>query len=146
MYYQMYCDGYNANHMKVNRFLTASVAMQMLLLIGCGSDPATVTKPRTKAECDGLFERAEGWLDGIPGFGEEDREERRRNVCKNAFAYEKGTKLQIEAVKCYLDLNGDTMTRKNKTAMVGIIKTYEQSIKDSKEYASQISTCPELGD
>ena len=42
---------------------------------------------------DWLFERAEGWIEGIPEFGEEDREERRRNICKNAFAYDKAAKL-----------------------------------------------------
>ena len=118
----------------------------MLLLAGCGSDPSTVTKPRTEEECDGLFERAEGWFEGITEFGEEDREERRRNVCKNAFAYDKGSKLQIEGVKCYLDLNGDTMSSKGKKAMVSIIKTMEEGITDNKKYAILISTCPELGD
>ena len=132
--------------MKVNQTLTTSVVIPMLLLAGCGSDPSTVNKPRTEAECAGLFERADGWLEGIPEFGEEDREERRRNICKNAFAYDKAAKLEIEAVKCYLDLNGDTMTRKDKKAMISIIKTTEQGIKDNKKYANQLSTCPELGD
>ena len=132
--------------MKVNRLSTVPMVIPVLLLIGCGSDPSTVTKPRTAAECDGLFERAEGWLEGIPEFGEEDREERRRNVCKNAFAYDKAAKLEIEAVKCYLDLNGDTMTSKDKKAMISIIKTTEQGIKDNKKYEKQLSTCPELGD
>jgi len=95
---------------------------------------------------DWLFERAEGWIEGSPEFGEEDRKERLGNVCKNTFAYEKGTKLEIEAVKCYLDLNGDTMTSKDKKAMVSIIKLKEQGIKDNKKYANQLSTCPELGD
>ena len=132
--------------MNAYRALTLAAVMPMLLLVGCGSDPSTVTKPRTEAECAGLFERADGWLESIPTDREEDREERRRNVCKNAFAYEKGSKLQIEAVQCYLDLNGDTMTRKDKKAMVSIIKTTKQGIKDNKKYANQLSTCPELGD
>ena len=54
--------------------------------------------------------------------------------------------MQIEAVKCYLDLNGDTMSSKDKKAMVSIIKTMEQGITDNKKYAILISTCPELGD
>ena len=54
--------------------------------------------------------------------------------------------MQIEAVKCYWDLNGDTMSSKDKKAMVGIIKTMEQGITDNKKYAILISTCPELGD
>ena len=95
---------------------------------------------------DWLFERAERWIEGIPEFGEEDREERLGNICKNTFAYEKGTKLQIEAVKCDLDLNGDTMSSKDKKAMVSIIKTMEEGITDNKKYAILISTCPELGD
>ena len=61
--------------MKVNQTLTTSVVIPMLLLAGCGSDPSTVNKQRTEAECAGLFERADGWLEGIPEFGEEDREE-----------------------------------------------------------------------
>ena len=132
--------------MNAYRALSLTAVMPILLLVGCGSDPSTVTKPRTEAECAGLAERARGWLEGIPTDREEDREERRRNVCKNAFAYDKGSKLEIEAVKCYLDLNGDTMTSKGKKAMVSIIKLKEQGIKDNKKYANQLSTCPELGD
>jgi len=132
--------------MNAYRALALAAVTPMLLLVGCGSDPSIVTKPRTEAECAGLFERADGWLEGIPTDREEDREERRRNVCKNAFAYDKGSKLEIEAVKCYLDLNGDTMSSKDKKAMVSIIKTMEEGITDNKKYAILISTCPELGD
>ena len=132
--------------MNAYRALTLAAVMPMLLLVGCGSDPSTVTKPRTEAECAGLAERARGWLEGTPTADEAGREERLRNVCKDAFAYDKGAKLEIEAVKCYLDLNGDTMTSKAKKAMVGIIKSWKQGIKDNKKYASQLSTCPELGD
>ena len=135
--------------MNVYRALTLTVVIPMLLLVGCGSGPSTATQPRTEAECDGLGERAEGWLEGIPEFGEEDREERRRNACKNAFAYEKGMGLQIEAIRCVLDLKRDTMTSKDKQALVSTIKTIEQGIKDNKKYAEQMDPsgkCPELGD
>ena len=132
--------------MNAYRELAFTAVMPILLLVGCGSDPSTVSKPRTEAECAGLEERAAGWLEGTPTAEEASREERRRNVCKNAFAYDKGSKLEIEAVKCYLDLNGDTMSSKDKKAMVSIIKMKEQGIKDNKKYANQLSTCPELGD
>ena len=79
--------------MNAYRALALAAVTPMLLLVGSGSDPSTVTKPRTEAECAGLAERARGWLEGIPTDREEDREERRRNVCKNAFAYDKGSKL-----------------------------------------------------
>ena len=132
--------------MNAYRALTFAAVMPLLLLVGCGSDPSTVTKPRTKAECDGLAERADAWFEGIPDFGEEDLEVVRRNVCKNAFAHDKGYKLTIEAAKCYLDLNGDTMSNKDKQILVNSIKTTQQAIKDNKKYANQLATCPELGD
>lgn len=128
------------------RALALAAVMPMLLLVGCGSDASTVNKPRTEAECDGLAERANAWFEGIPDFGEEDLEVVRRNVCKNAFAHDKGYKLTIEAAKCYLDLNGDTMPNKDKQILVNSIKSTEQAIKDNKKYANQLSTCPELGD
>ena len=132
--------------MNAYRALTLAAVMPMLLLVGCGSDPSSVTKPRTEAECDGLAERANAWFEGIPQFGEEDLEAVRRNVCKNAFAHDKGYKLTIDAAKCYLDLNGDTMPNKDKQILVNSIKTTEQAIKDNKKYANQLATCPELGD
>ena len=132
--------------MKAYRALTLAAVMPMLLLVGCGSDPSTVTKPRTEAECDGLGERAAGWLESIPTDWEEDREERRRNVCKDAFAYDKGMTLQIKAIKCILDLRKDTLTSKDKQALASNIKEIEQGIKETKKYANQLSTCPELGD
>lgn len=128
------------------RALALAAVMPMLLLVGCGSDPSSVTKPRTEAECDGLAERANAWFEGISEFGEEDLEAVRRNACKNAFAHDKGYKLSIEAAKCYLDLNGDTMPNKDKQILVNSIKSTEQAIKDNKKYANQLSTCPELGD
>ena len=142
----MYHVSDNDNHMKFNRLSTVSVVIPVILLIGCGSDPSTATKPRTEAECAGLAERARGWLESAPTAREEDLEERLRNVCKDAFAYDRDAKLEIKAVKCYVDLNGDTMTNKDKKAMVGIIKSWKQGIKDNKRYANQLSTCPELGD
>ena len=135
--------------MNANRALTLTVVIPMLLLVGCGSGPSTATKPRTEAECDGLAERAEGWLEGIPEIGEEGREERRRNACKNAFAYKRGMDLQIESIRCVLDLKRDTMTSKDKQALVSTIKTIEQGIKDNKKYAEQMAPwggCPGLGD
>ena len=132
--------------MKINRLTTLAVVMPLLLMVGCGSDTPTVTKPRTEAECNGLAERADAWFEGIPDFGEEDLEVVRRNVCKNAFAHDKGYKLTIEAAKCYLDLNGDTMSNKDKQILVNSIKITQQAIKDNKKYANQLATCPELGD
>ena len=132
--------------MNVARVLTLTAVMPMLLLVGCGSDPSTVTKPRTEAECAGLEERAAGWLEGTPSAYEEGREERLRNVCKDAFAYDKGMTLQVEAIKCILDLRKDTLTSKDKQALANTIKEIEQGIKETKKYANQLSTCPELGD
>ena len=132
--------------MNVGRALALAAVMPMLRLVGCGSDPSTVSKPRTEAECAGLEERAAGWLEDTPTAEEASREERRRNVCKNAFAYDKGMTLQIEAIKCILDLRKDTLTRKDKRALVSAIKDIEQGIKETKKFAKQTSTCPELGD
>ena len=132
--------------MNANRLSTISVVFPVLLLIGCGSGASTVTKPRTEAECAGLEERAAGWLEGTPTADEAGREERRRNICKDAFAYDKGMTLQIEAIKCILDLRKDTLTSKDKRALVSTIKDIEQSIEETKKFAKQISTCPELGD
>ena len=131
--------------MNAYRALALTVPIPMLLLVGCGSDPSTVTKPRTEAECAGLEARSAAWLEGMPEYDEEDLEAVRRNNCKKAFAYVKGSKLQIEATKCIFDLRKGTLTIKDKQALIGMIESTEQHIKEYKKYTSQISTCPELG-
>ena len=131
----------------MKRFLFPGAVMSMLLLIGCGSDPPVATQPRTEEECNGLMERADGWLDGVPEMYEEvDRDDRRRNACDHAFAYKKGVTLQIEAIKCTLDLKKDTMPKKQAKSMRAIIPLLQRDIKERTAYAKEYASCPELTD
>lgn len=54
--------------------------------------------------------------------------------------------LQIEAIKCTLDLKKDTMPKKQAKAMRAIIPTLQKNIKDRTTYAKEYSSCPELAD